>query len=50
LNSLCLFTKEGSDRREKGRKKKKEYYKGEKVKGERCALIFNARGMQSFME
>jgi len=48
LNSLCLFTKEGSDRREKGRKKKKEYYKGEKVKGERCALIFNARGMAEF--
>lgn len=48
LNSLCLFTRERSDRREGEEGRKKEYYKGEEVKGERCALIFNARRMAKF--
>jgi len=40
--------KEVSDRGERGKGRKKEYYKGEEVKGERCALIFNARRMAKF--
>ena len=48
---FALFIYEGkevSDRGERRGEGKKEYYKGEEVKGERGALIFNARRMAKF--